>query len=62
VRLPCGLQVVQMSYQSRDSSGIALGYGLDVRGLESRQGPGVLLSITTSRQDLEPIQPPIQWG
>jgi hypothetical protein len=41
--------------------GIALGYGLDVRGFESRWGLGILLFSTVSRPALRPIQPPIQW-
>jgi hypothetical protein len=42
-------------------SGIALGWGLDDRGFESRQGLGIFLFTTVSRQALEPTQPPIQW-
>jgi hypothetical protein len=44
-------------------SGIALGYGLDGRGFESRCGLGVFLFITTSRRALgeEGTQPLIQW-
>jgi hypothetical protein len=42
-------------------SGIALGYGLDDRGFESRQGLGIFISTTVSRPALEPTQPPIQW-
>jgi hypothetical protein len=42
-------------------SGIALGYGLDHRGFESRQGVGILLFTTASRPALGPDQPPIQW-
>jgi hypothetical protein len=41
-------------------SGIALGYGLDDRGFESRQGLGIFLFTTASRAALEPTQPPIQ--
>jgi hypothetical protein len=37
-----------------------LGYGLDDRVFESRQGLGIFLFITESRQALGPIQP-IQW-
>jgi hypothetical protein len=50
--------------KSRDSSvGIALGYGLDDRGLgfDSRRGWGIFLFTTTSRTALGPTQPPIQW-
>jgi hypothetical protein len=32
-------------------SGIALGYGLDDRGFESRQGLGIFLFTTASRPD-----------
>jgi hypothetical protein len=39
-------------------SGIALGYGVDDRGFESRQGLGILLA-TASRTALGPSQPPI---
>jgi hypothetical protein len=40
---------------------IALGYGLDDRGFESRQGLGIFLFITASRPALGPTQPPIKW-
>jgi hypothetical protein len=40
---------------------IALGYGLDDRGFESRQGLGIFLFTTASRPTLGPTQPPIQW-
>jgi hypothetical protein len=40
-------------------SGIALGYGLDDRGFESRQGLGIF--STASRPALWPTQPPTQW-
>jgi hypothetical protein len=42
-------------------SGIALGYGLDDRGFESRQGLGIFLFTTASRSALGPTHPPIQW-
>jgi hypothetical protein len=42
-------------------SGIALSYGLDDRGFESRQGLGIFLFTTASRPALGPTQPPIQW-
>jgi hypothetical protein len=42
-------------------SGIALDYGLDDWGFESRQGPGIFLFTTASRTALGPTQPPIQW-
>jgi hypothetical protein len=38
-----------------------LGYGLDDRRFESRQGLGIFLFTTASRTALEPTQPPIQW-
>jgi hypothetical protein len=41
--------------------GIALGYGLDDRGFEFRQGLGIFLFTTASRMALGPTQPPIQW-
>jgi hypothetical protein len=43
--------------------GIAAGYGLDVRGCHS-PSPGrgkIFLLSTSSKPDLGPIQPPIQW-
>jgi hypothetical protein len=39
---------------------IVLGYGLDDRGFESRQGLEIFLFITASRPTLGPTQPPIQ--
>jgi hypothetical protein len=42
-------------------SGIALGYGLDDRGFESWQGPGIFLFTIVSRPALWLTQPPIQW-
>jgi hypothetical protein len=41
-------------------SGIALGYGLDDRGCDSRQGPGIFLFTTVSKPAVGPTQPPIQ--
>jgi hypothetical protein len=41
-------------------SGIALGYGMDERGFESRQGLGIFLFTTATRPVLGPTQPPIQ--
>jgi hypothetical protein len=38
-----------------------LGYGLDDRRFESRQGLGIFLFTTVSRLALGPTQPPIQW-
>jgi hypothetical protein len=43
------------------ASCIALGYGLDERGFESRQGLGIFLFTTSSRPALGSTQPPIQW-
>jgi hypothetical protein len=45
------------------SVGIALGYGLDVRGSKVRvpAGLGIFLFTTASRPVLGPTQPPIQW-
>jgi hypothetical protein len=40
---------------------LAVGYGLDVRGFESRQGLGIFLFATASRPALGPTRPPIQW-
>jgi hypothetical protein len=42
-------------------SNIALGYGLDYRGFDSRQGLGSFLFTTVSRPALGPTLPPIQW-
>jgi len=41
--------------------GIALGYGLDGRAFESRQGLGIFLFTTVSRSALEPTPPLIRW-
>jgi hypothetical protein len=49
-----------MLLTSRDGS-IALGFGLDDRVFESRQGLGIFLFTTASRPTLGPTQPPIQW-
>jgi hypothetical protein len=48
---------------SENSVGIALGYGLDDRGLgfDSRRGLGIFLFNTASRTGLGPTQPPIEW-
>jgi hypothetical protein len=40
--------------------GIALGYGLDDRGYDSRQGLGIFPFTTASRPSLGPTQPSIQ--
>jgi hypothetical protein len=42
-------------------SAIALGYGLDDRGFESRQGLEIFIFTTVSRPVLGRTQPPIQW-
>jgi hypothetical protein len=42
-------------------SGIALGYGLDDRGFEPRQGVSIFFFTTASRPALGPTQSPIQW-
>jgi hypothetical protein len=42
-------------------SGIALGYGLDDRGFESRQTLGIFLFTTASILALGFTQPPILW-
>jgi hypothetical protein len=47
-------------WRNKDDSAIALGYGLDDRGFESRQGLGIFLFTTASRLALGPTQPPIQ--
>jgi hypothetical protein len=49
------------TFKSNTSAGIALGYGLDDRWFESRQGLGIFLLTTASRPALGPTQPPIQW-
>jgi hypothetical protein len=38
-----------------------MGYGLDDRGFESRQGMGIFPFTTASRPALGPAQSPIQW-
>jgi hypothetical protein len=45
--------------RSRGSS--ALGYGVNDRGFETRQGLGVFIFTTASRPAPGPTQPPIQW-
>jgi hypothetical protein len=42
-------------------AGIALGYGLDDRGFESRRVLGIFLFTTASRPALGSTQSPIQW-
>jgi hypothetical protein len=57
-----GKTICLYSVKSRDSSvGIALGYGLDDRGFEFRQGLGIFFFTTISRPILWPTQSPIQW-
>jgi hypothetical protein len=41
-------------------SDIDLGYGLDERKFESRQGLGIFLFTTASKSALGPTQPPIK--
>jgi hypothetical protein len=45
-----------------NSAAITLGYGLDDREYESRQGLGIFLFTTASRPALGPTQPPTQWA
>jgi len=45
------------TFRSQDSSGTALGYGLNDRGFGSRQGLGIILFTTASRTALGPTQP-----
>jgi hypothetical protein len=50
--------------ESHDSPvGVALGYGLDVRGSRVRFSAmaGIFLLITASRTAMGPTEPPIQW-
>jgi hypothetical protein len=42
-------------------SGIALGYGVDDRGFDSRRGLVISTFTTVSRTALGTTQPPIQW-
>jgi hypothetical protein len=42
-------------------SGIALSYGSDDQGFQSRQGLGIFLFTTASSPDLWPTQPLIRW-
>jgi hypothetical protein len=48
-------------FEQGELTGIALGYGLDNWGFESRQGLGIFLFTAASRPDLRPTQAPIQW-
>jgi hypothetical protein len=53
-----------LKFKSCDSSvGIALGYGLDIRGSRVRfpAVAGNIFLTTASRTALGPTQPPIQW-
>jgi hypothetical protein len=47
-------------YEPKWVSGVALGCGLDDRGVESGQGLRIFLFTTASRMALGPTQPPIQ--
>jgi hypothetical protein len=49
------------SDMNRTAINLPLGYGLDDRGFESRQGPGIFLFTTASRPALGLTQPTIQW-
>jgi hypothetical protein len=49
-----------MLHTIRDSCGTALGYGLNDREFESRQGLGIFLLTPSSTTALGPTQPPIQ--
>jgi hypothetical protein len=53
------LVILRLGKEPGQLSGIALDYGLDDRGFESRQGLGIFLFTTTSRPALGPTQPPI---
>jgi hypothetical protein len=55
------IYVLSHIFISGQLSGRALGYGLDDRWFESREGLGIFLFTTASRPALEPTQPPIQW-
>jgi hypothetical protein len=43
------------------TSSTALGYKLEDRRFESRQGLGIFLFTTATRPALGPTQPPVQW-
>jgi hypothetical protein len=47
--------------ESGKLSGIALSYGLDDRGFESRQGLSIFFFTTAPRPVLGPTQPPKYW-
>jgi hypothetical protein len=48
--------------KSRDSSvGVANSLGAGQKEFDSRQGQNIFLFSVTTRQTLEPTQPPIQW-
>jgi hypothetical protein len=55
------MRFVFVLFKPGQRSGIALGYGLDDRGFESRLGLGNFLLTTESRPALGLNQPPIQW-
>jgi hypothetical protein len=53
--------IMNMLEYGVDSNPLVLGYGLDNRGFESRQGLRVFLLTTASRPALVSTHPPIQW-
>jgi hypothetical protein len=55
------IRKVFMSWRIFNATGIALSYGLDDWGFESRQRLRIFLFSTSSRPALGPTQPPIQW-
>jgi hypothetical protein len=60
----CSRRPVRKLLDTPSSSAVdvtALGYGLDDRRFESRQGLGIVLFTTASRPALGPTPLPIQW-
>jgi hypothetical protein len=53
--------VGSLKWETGQLIGIAVGYRLDDRGFESRQGLRIFLFTTVSVTALEPTQPPVQW-
>jgi hypothetical protein len=58
----CVFFFVLWSMWTRDSAvGVAIGYGLEGRGVEVQVPVGILFLPTSSSPALGPTQPPIQW-
>jgi hypothetical protein len=55
------LLATQLNEEPGRFSGIALSYGLDDRGFESRQGLGIFRFTAVSRSALGPTESPNRW-